>query len=293
MNEAAVFDRVVTELEDREYEPLVHVPDAHSDTYAHVLDRCRQHEITIRGRYPDVLGFTNSNRVFAIEVKGSSGMLRGIGQALTYQQGAHVSYLAGERDSVTSHRDLLRSKGVGVIAVNDGGVASWRRPPTAESTEAVADIEGQLSIRLRGNEFGGDVTTLSLAQPLNYLAPVVAIDRYGPLPREELIEVLADEYSFGAGKSAVTSSRTLGLLSTESPYGLTDQGKLAATVLRGYGIENLDDLRLIKEETRGSTVEDIHQPLAILLRNCFTKHPEFGLLWMRFGRKVHGYISSI
>ena len=290
MNEAAVFDRVVTELEDREYEPLVHVPDAHSDTYAHVLDRCRQHEITIRGRYPDVLGFTNSNRVFAIEVKGSSGMLRGIGQALTYQQGAHVSYLAGERDSVTSHRDLLRSKGVGVIAVNDGGVASWRRPPTAESTEAVADIEGQLSIRLRGNEFGGDVTTLSLAQPLNYLAPVVAIDRYGPLPREELIDVLADEYSFGAGKSAVTSSRTLGLLSTGSPCGLTDQGKLAATVLRGYGTEDLDDLRLIKEETRGSTVEDVHQPLAILLRNCFTKHPEFGLLLdalRKEGPRVH------
>lgn len=278
MNEAAVFDLVVDELHDRNYNPLVHVPDAHSDTYSDVLERCQRHEITIRGRYPDVIGFTNSNRVFAIEVKGDNGMLRGIGQALTYQQGAHVSYLAGDAEAVTSHSNLLQSKGVGVIGVETAGVTSWNSPPRAESTEEVADIEGQLSIRLRGAEFGGDVTTLSLAQPLNYLAPIVAIDRHGPLARDELVDVLADEYSFGAGGSAVSSSRTLGLVTSGTPHELTDQGELAATVLRGYGIEELDDLRLAKEDTRGSTVADVHPPLAILLRNSFSRHPEFGLL---------------
>jgi len=50
-----------------------------------------------------------------------------------------------------------------------------------------------------GNEFGGDITTLSLAQPLNYLAPVVALDCYESLARNELVDVFADEYSFGAG----------------------------------------------------------------------------------------------
>jgi len=63
------------------------VPGSHQDTYADVLDRCETHQITIGGRYPDVLGFTHADRVFAVEVKGSSGLLRGIGQALTYQQG--------------------------------------------------------------------------------------------------------------------------------------------------------------------------------------------------------------
>lgn len=47
------FDRVVDELHERNYDPLVHVPDAHSETYSDVLDRCQRHEITIRGRYPD------------------------------------------------------------------------------------------------------------------------------------------------------------------------------------------------------------------------------------------------
>ncbi|WP_435096463.1 hypothetical protein [Halorubrum sp. N11] len=290
MNEPAVFDRVVTALDERNYEPLVHVPEAHSDAYADVLDRCRRHQITIRGRYPDVLGFTESDRVFAIEVKGSTNLLRGIGQALTYQQGAHVSYLAGHGDAVRPHADLLRAKGVGVIGVDEDGTTGWRSPPSAESTAAVADIEGQLSLRLRGNEFGGDITTLSLAQPLNYFAPVVALDRYGPLPRDELVDAIADEYSFGAGGETVASARTLGLVTVGSPHELTEQGELAATVLRGYGIEDLDDLRLTKEDVSRRTVAQVHPPLAVLLRNSFVRHPEFGLLLdalRKEGPRVH------
>ena len=278
MDEAAVFDGVVTALDERDYEPLVHVPEAHRETYADVLDRCRRHEITIRGRYPDVLGFTDADRVFAIEVKGSKNLLRGIGQAMTYQQGAHVSYLAGDGEAVAPHANLLRSKGVGVIGVDGDGATSWSDPPSAESTEEVADIEGQLSMRLRGNEFGGDITTLSLAQPLNYLAPVVAVDRYGPLARDELVDVIADEYGFGAGDETVASARTLGLLALGSPRELTSQGELAATVLRGYGVEDLDDLRLTKEDVSRRTVAAVHPPLAVLLRNSFSRHPEFGLL---------------
>ncbi|WP_096391580.1 hypothetical protein [Halopenitus persicus] len=278
MDEAAVFDHVITALERRDYDPLVHVPEAHSETYADVLDRCRRHAITIRGRYPDVIGFTNRNRVFAVEVKGSSGLLRGIGQALTYQEGAHVSYLAGDATAVDSHASLLRSKGVGVIGVREDGVSAWRAPPRAETSTEVTDVEGQLSLRLRGGEFGGDVTTLTLAQPLNYLAPVVGLDEAGPAPQEELVERLADEYGFGAGAAAVASARTLGLLAAGSPCRLTDQGELSATVLRGYGVGDLADLWAIKRETRGSTVVETHPPLAILLRNAFARHPEFGLL---------------
>ncbi|OYR51703.1 hypothetical protein [Halorubrum sp. Ea8] len=278
MDEAAVFDRVVTALDERNYEPLVHVPDAHSETYADVLDRCRRHEIAIRGRYPDVLGFTDADRVFAIEVKGSTNLLRGIGQAMTYQQGAHVSYLAGDGEAVAPHANLLRSKGVGVIGVDADGATSWSDPPSAESAEEVADIEGQLSVRLRSDAFGGDVTTLSLAQPLNYLAPVVALDRYGPLARDELVDVIADEYGFGAGDETATSARTLGLLALGSPNELTSQGELAATVLRGYGIEDLGDLRLTKADVGRDTVAEVHPPLAVLLRNSFSRHPEFGLL---------------
>jgi len=82
---------------------------------------------------------------------------------------------------VRPHADLLHSKGVGVIGV--GG----RRDRVALAAAAERGIHrgghghrGAAVAPLRGNEFGGDITTLSLAQPLNYFAPVVALDRYGP-----------------------------------------------------------------------------------------------------------------
>jgi hypothetical protein len=278
MDESAVFEHVIDELETRDYQPLVHVPGSHQETYADVLDRCESHQITIGGRYPDVLGFTNADRVFAVEVKGSGGLLRGIGQALTYQQGAHVSYLAATEDAVTQHTDLLRSKGVGVIGATESGVTKWSNPPTSESHEQVVDIESQLSVRLRRSDISGDIASLSLAQPLNYLAPVVAIDQHGPLAGDELVDVLAEEYGFGAGDSARQSALSLGLLRQDDRYSLTEQGELSATVLRGSGITTLQELDAVKSAVGRSTVVAERRPLAILLRNCYGRHPEFRLL---------------
>jgi hypothetical protein len=278
MDEAAVFEHVIDELETRDYEPLVHVPGSHQDTYSSVLDRCETHQITIGGRYPDVLGFTHADRVFAVEVKGSSSILRGIGQALTYQQGAHVSYLAASADTVGQHADLLRSKGVGVIGATNEGITEWSSPPTSESHEQVVGIEEQLSVRLRRSDLAGNIASLSLAQPLNYLSPVVAIHQHGPLAGDEITDVIEAEYGFGAGKQARRSALSLGLLEGNERFTLTDQGELATTVLRGHGVSTLEDLDAVKSDVKGSTVVAEHQPLAILLRNCYERHPEFRLL---------------
>ncbi len=278
MDEATVFEHVVTDLEERGYEPLVHVPGSHQETYATVLERCGTHRITIDGRYPDVLGFTNTDRVFAIEVKGSSSILKGMGQALTYQQGSHVSYLAAASQAVDHHTDLLRSKGIGVIGAAPDGVVQWADPPTVESKDQLVDIEGQLSVRLRRNEIGGDIAALSLAQPLNYLAPVVAVTSHGPLSGEAIADLLADEYEFGAGKSALDGAISLGLVTDHEPHELTDHGELAATVLTGDGITTLAALETAKSAVGRSTVIESRRPLGILLRNCFDRHPEFRLL---------------
>ncbi len=278
MDESAVFGHVVDELDARGYQPLVHVPGSHQETYADILNRCESHQITIGGRYPDVLGFTNADRVFAVEVKGSGGLLRGIGQALTYQQGAHVSFLAAAEDTVTQHSDLLRSKGVGVIGATENGVMTWSSPPVSESHEQVVDIEGQLSVRLRRSDIGGDIASLSLVQPLNYLAPVIAVEQHGPLAGDVLVDLLADEYGFGAGNSARQGATTLGLLLNGDRYELTDQGELAVAVLHGFGITTLQELAAGKRSVGRSTVVEEHQPLAILLRNCYERHPEIRLL---------------
>lgn len=191
---------------------------------------------------------------------------------------APTSYLAAAADTVGQHTDLLRSKGVGVIGATNDGVTRWSSPPTSESHEHVVDIEGQLSVRLRRIDIAGDIASLSLAQLLNYLAPVVAVDQHGPLVGDELADVLEAEYGFRAGTQARRSALSLGLLEGSDRFTLTDQGELAATVLRGCGISTLEDLDAVKSDVGRSTVVGEHQPLAILLRNCYERHPEFRLL---------------
>ena len=110
MNEATVFNRVLDDLDARGYEAFVYVPPSHGDHYDAVLDRYETHQISIGGRYPDILGFTNTNQVFAVEVRGYDDILKGIGQALIYQQGAHVSYLAADAARVQQVKDVAWSK---------------------------------------------------------------------------------------------------------------------------------------------------------------------------------------
>lgn len=135
-----------------------------------------------------------------------------------------------------------------------------------------------MSVRLRRIDIAGDIASLSLAQLLNYLAPVVAVDQHGPLVGDELADVLEAEYGFRAGTQARRSALSLGLLEGSDRFTLTDQGELAATVLRGCGISTLEDLDAVKSDVGRSTVVGEHQPLAILLRNCYERHPEFRLL---------------
>lgn len=75
MEEPTVFDRVLNDLEAQGYDAFVHVPGSHSDRYQSVLERHEKHRISIAGRFPDVIGFTNTNRVFALEVKGDDDIL--------------------------------------------------------------------------------------------------------------------------------------------------------------------------------------------------------------------------
>lgn len=61
-------------------------------------------------------------------------------------------------------------------------------------------------------------------------------------------------------------------------------------MLHGYGISTLHELNAVKSEVARSTVVDEHQSLAILLRNCYERHPAFRLLLdalRREGPSIH------
>jgi len=277
MEEPAVFDQILDDLDARGYDAFVHVPGSHSDRYESVLNRREKHRISIAGRFPDVIGFTNTNRVFAIEVKGDDDLLKGIGQALTYQQGAHTSYLAAEGSAMRQVSNVAHAKGLGTIKVNDTE-SEWTDPTSTAAHVHVQDVVGQLNYRLQRRGSAGKIAGMVLSQPINFLAPTIVLDERGPLSRNSLYEIIEDEYGFHAPQHIYDGATVLGLISGGDRCTLSERGRLVATTLNGYGVDTLADLERLKPD-RGIVVADEHPPIATLLRSQYTEHPEARLLF--------------
>lgn len=277
MEEPEVFEKVIDDLEDRGYDAFVHIPGSHSDRYRSVIERCGEHRISIGGRFPDVIGFTNTNRIFAIEVKGIHDILKGIGQALTYQQGAHVSYLAADSKAIRQVSSVAISKGLGTINVGKADI-NWSSPAEAEANAYVQDVAGQLKYRLQRRGSAGEIAGMALTQPVNFLAPTLILKNSDPMSKDALKDTIQDEYDFYAPEHIYDGAVVLGLMSDEGECRLTDRGRLAGTMLNGYGVSEVNDLEQLKPP-RGTVVADEHPEIATLLRSQYTEHPEIRLLF--------------
>lgn len=277
MEEPEVFERVIDDLEDRGYDSFVHIPGSHFNRYQSVIERCGEHRISIGGRFPDVIGFTNTNRIFAIEVKGNDDILKGIGQALTYQQGAHVSYLAADSKAIRQVSGVALSKGLGTIEVEHAD-SEWSNPAMTEANVHVQDVAGQLNYRLQRRGSAGEIAGMALTQPINFLAPTLILKERESVSKETLRDIIVDEYGFHAPEHIYDGAVVLDLISEGSQCKLTDRGELAGTMLYGYGVNELDDLEQLKPP-RGTVVADEHPQIATLLRSQYTEHPEIRLLF--------------
>ncbi|GAB3038978.1 hypothetical protein [Natronobiforma cellulositropha] len=118
--ESEVFIPLAEWLDNQGYQFFVHVPNAHRSVegYARLYERYPSHTITIGSYRPDVVGFTPSNRVFAVEVKGTESLRKGLGQTLCYLRGADYAYLAAEETAIKQIQDVAISKGIGTFGVN-------------------------------------------------------------------------------------------------------------------------------------------------------------------------------
>lgn len=282
MNEAEVFAIVADELDSRGYESLVHVPGAHSDTYREVLDRHREHRVTIDGKYPDIIGLSPTDEVVAVEVKGDSGLDRGIGQAITYQRGSHRAFLAAEWDLLDSAADHLSHRGVGLLGVTSGtsGISEWIDPVGGSSPQQVQDVRGELISQLRLAGQSRRIGTIALAQPINFLAPVLAIDTLGQsnVSTTQLLSRLETQYGLKESSSryCLKGAQVLRFVS-ESPHFLRPQGNLARATLAGEGIATLPTLAS-RKNTVSSVLHKDSPTIATLLRNAYLRHPDVQLL---------------
>lgn len=277
MDEPAVFREVVSTLDKRGYECLVHYPAAHSSDYAEITDSVSRHQITIAGRYPDIIGYTPSDAVFAVEVKGDSDLLKGIGQAFTYRRGCHQTYLAAPENVLAGEIDHLIGQGIGGLSVSSAGDIDWHDPQGSVVPTELADIEGRLTYQLRQTTVTDSVSTIALAQPLNFIAPAMAISQNGVSSEEELETILDTKFGFKATDYALQGSQMLNLV-RKSPFRITNQGRMALTTFGGVGVQTLEDLAALKSRVRGSVVAKEEAALGTLLRTLYRQHPDFRLL---------------
>lgn len=293
LSEPEVFAHVLDELAERGYEPLIHVPGGHQERtdYRPVVDRAPMHRITVAGRYPDVVGFDDRDRVFAIEVKGHRDLMRGLGQALTYQQGVHATYLAADAGSLPNVASVARAHGVGCIGADSGGIETFEPAnPTLERVY-LPDVEGQLTYQLRRQESAGAIAGMKLTQPTNFLAPLVAVTTASDVPRperdgfvdvtresEDVLASISNEYGLGSGarEHAVSAASVLDFIAIDDGrIRVTEYGALIAAALTGLGIATLDDLLEVKQAVNRRILIDEFPVIGIILRTSCLRHPEF------------------
>lgn len=119
----------------------------------------------------------------------------------------------------------------------------WETPNQVLSRDLLPDVEGQLSYRLHRRESAGTIAGRDLAQPLNFLEPVLAIQRLATPTTDVIADWIEDAYTFSATTGAIHGARVLAVISIEGDvFHLTEHGELAVTVLAGLGIGTLSDL---------------------------------------------------
>ncbi len=279
--EAEIFLPLANWLDDRGYDFFVHVPDMHqsNEGYSRLYDQYPSHSISIGPYKPDVLGYTPSNRVFAIEVKGTENLRKGLGQAISYQRGVDHAYLAADQTKLNRVHDLALSKGIGVFEVDrDARDVAEKHPYAAEMKDLLYNTRHQLeSMYVTANQQSRRLP--NYADPLNQLMPVVAIaghDRTTDAEIEDLVE--AADYPYrSAYKRMIRLAEYLGMIhEANDEYCLTQQGTMGWTMLQGYGTESVADLKTLKE--RGPLYQN-HPPIATYLRNRFVSNPDFRTLF--------------
>lgn len=280
-SEADIFLALANWLDGRGYQFYIHVPEAHHGVgvYGTLLNRFPTHSISIGPYKPDIVGFTPSNRVFAIEVKGASNLRKGLGQAISYQRGVDHAYLAASKTALPRVRDLALNKGIGVLGVApDDATVTSEYPSSVDLKDLLYNTRHQLeNLSITLNQ--GARRLPNYADPLNQLMPVLAIahhSRTTPGGIEELCDEVGYPYR-SAYKRMIRLAEYLGMIrQVDDQYCLTDQGKMGRTLLQGYGVTDVGELIELKES---GPLWETQPPIATYLRNRFAAIPDFRTLF--------------
>lgn len=193
--------------------------------------------IRIGTRIPDIIGFTPSEDIFAIEAKGGGDLRKGIGQAAHYRQGVHKSYIAAMPSDLREFGDTALSCGLGIFPVGNQGVRSSGIEHPVENIGATKLNRTRRALSVRTSRFDPQSNPIpSTTRPENALLPVIAIKQEGnPLSDEDLSTIYEQSpQGLSTVMHSATLARTLRLVTkTDEKYHLTDIGDMAYLLLSG------------------------------------------------------------
>lgn len=222
--------------------------------------------------HPDLLGQeSDADSLIAIEAKGKSDLLKGLGQAETYQNGVQRSFLAAPANALSSSLvDMARAKGVGVLSVSESVKALYipeaRRPLNKFYNSLVADLTSAACVSESG--------TYTYNLPTHYLVWVTALVPSVEYAVED-IRKLVDPFPIPKDwRSALRGAQKLGLLRTGGGHiGLTDIGCAVRDLLPGSTVEwaNIHERLTVPRSNR--TLHDEHRTSAAALKLLLLQDP--------------------
>lgn len=261
MNEPEVVEKLAEYLIRNEYTFFID-SGAYGDLPSKLAGRsenCGENTaIRIGRRIPDVIGFTPSDDIFAIEAKGEDDLRKGIGQAAHYRQGVHKSYIAATASSLNEFEDTALSCGLGIFPINTSGVDRSRIEHPVENIGATKLNRTRRALSVRTSRFEPDSVSIpSTTRPENALLPVISIKQEsGPLSDEEMNDIYRESpQDLSIAMHSLALAQTLDLVNkVDNKYHLTDIGNMSYLLLTGL-IDNPPSIKYLDFDQSDDTHE--------------------------------------
>lgn len=248
MTEPEVVERVHSFLQSGVLPSGESVPnlftDAHHTLLEHGgLDPYQRITLEVGGaaRHPDLAGqLDDGESLLAVEAKGTGGLLKGIAQAETYQDGFHYSLLAAPAGRISEPTvDRVKQKNIGILAVS-GEVEPLFWPRARQPwRDQYRSVRRQLDTGVRANEW----STFTYNLPTHYLAWTIALEP-GTLYNTSQLPGLIEPYDAMPRdwKAALRGAETLGLVRISGDsVRLTPTGAAAGDIL-GISLQEWNDV---------------------------------------------------
>ncbi len=254
--------------------------DEHPDYNKNIFTKYKKHNIKVGGFIPDIVALDPFKQVHLVEAKGSTDIRKGIGQALTYKEGASYVYLAAAQTEISPFKNVILSSGINVLGVNEQTLeVNEVKSRNIMFAKYLPDVLASIELLQMGRPRNEQVSKLNRNHPLNYTAVIYLIDEQSFKDKKQVEDELK-VFNVADTKGMINGSQILGLIREDNGHLLlTEDGRFLKNVLQKLGYLNINELKELKDKSGGHkkgrpTLYDTDKLVAQLIGIIYEKQPE-------------------